>query len=171
MKFPKGILSQKHVLAVRKNHALEHATITILGKQVPNTSLSGYSDTRGFWITGRVSIEQLTIAVEEGLARLKAGEGQLAYHPNCGTNYVTMGTAAGLAAWMASLGMKKSWADRFDRLPLMILFSTVALIAAQPLAYNMQTRITTTTDLGELQITRIEAISTGKIPVYRVFTH
>ena len=57
---------------VRRNHALEHATLQVLARKKPNLMVAGYSDTRGFLIIGAVSTDQLHDAVNEALRRLRA---------------------------------------------------------------------------------------------------
>src|SRR5579859_303639 len=89
---------------IRQNHALEHATITILSGYVPDLRISARSSSRGFTIFGDVDLGQLRRALDEALRRLQAGEAQLAIHPNCGTNLavgvslVTIGTVLGMAS-------------------------------------------------------------------------
>ncbi len=73
---------------IRQNHALEHATVTILSGYVPDLRISAFSSSRGFTILGDVDLGQLRRALDEALRRLQAGEAQLAIHPNCGTNLV-----------------------------------------------------------------------------------
>src|SRR6476620_10358207 len=89
---------------VRQNHALEHATITILSRHVQDLRVSARSTSRGFTIFGDVDLGQLRRALDEALRRLQAGEAQLAIHPNCGTNLVvgfslvTFGTLLGMTS-------------------------------------------------------------------------
>ncbi len=165
-----NLLEQPTVLSIRKNHALEHATIRVLSNRFPHISMAGYSDQKGFWIIGDVNGEDLRTAVDEAVKRLNEGESQLAFHPNCGTNFAVMGIAAGLAAWVASLGAKPNWKNRFDRLPNMILFSTAAMIFSQPYAHQIQIRFTTKAAIGSLRVLRIEDSSRGSIPAHRIYT-
>ena len=59
------------ISATRRNHALEHATVTVLLERFGFTrSLAGRSNQRGFNIFGNVSTQELRSAVDEGLARL-----------------------------------------------------------------------------------------------------
>jgi len=68
---------------VRKNHALEHATIHVLEEIVP-VKLSGVSNPNGFVIQG-VSDPYLVLqAAHEAKRRLLSGEKDLAVHPRCG---------------------------------------------------------------------------------------
>ena len=38
---------------IRKNHALEHATIHLLTQSKPGVTFAGYSFIKGYWILGR----------------------------------------------------------------------------------------------------------------------
>jgi hypothetical protein len=81
--------------SVRRNHALEHATIAILlGKVGPNTRLVGRASTDGFYIYGNVPTDKIGESAAEALARLKQGESQLAISPLCGTNLAVAGILA-----------------------------------------------------------------------------
>ena len=63
---------------VRRNHALEHATLQVLARSNPHGRLAGYSAWNGFWVLGAVSTDALASAVEEALRRLRGGEVSLA---------------------------------------------------------------------------------------------
>src|SRR5512134_2196327 len=111
------VINYPAVSRVRRNHGLEHATLHILSQRLPPRPLAGHSDTRGFWILGDVSTEEVQTAVEEAVRRLQAGEHNLAVHPNCGTNFVTSGVLASLAAFVAMFGAGRSFRSRLERLP------------------------------------------------------
>ena len=163
-------LEKPPVQLIRKNHALEHATLKLLSRSHPRFSLAGYSDQHGFWIMGDIKVEDLQTSAEEALQRLKSGESELAFHPNCGTNFVVMGLAAALASWFATLGAKPTWKSRMDRLPTMILFSVLGLIVSQPYAHQIQRKYTTKSEPGNLRILRIEDATRGGIVAHRVYT-
>jgi len=153
----------------RRNHGLEHATITMLAQHVRGTSLVGRSTPNGFHLYGNVTTEELSDAVHEALRRMKAGEVGLAVHPNCGTNFVTAGIAAGLAAYIGFMGANSGSARR-ERLPLVAALATGALILAQPLGLEVQRRITTSGDMRDLQITRIDRRQRGSVTAHFVTT-
>ncbi|MGI8501213.1 MAG: DUF6391 domain-containing protein [Hassallia sp.] len=99
----------KEILMLRQVHALEHATVWVLGQstsyssnfQVDNELLSGLSTEQGFYLYGEVNISNLRRAVTLALHRLTNGEVDLAVHPRCGTNTsVAMLLTAGLAVGM-----------------------------------------------------------------------
>lgn len=161
-----SILEYPLVLKTRRNHGLEHATIHILSARYPGTALAGHSNPTGFFIVGRVPTEAVRDAVSEALGRLVAGERHLAVHPGCGTNYVVYGAVAGMLAWLG-MGRAKKFKARLDRLPLVMLLSTIGFIVAQPLAPLVQARITTEGDPGELTIVDVYRINNG---LHRVVT-
>lgn len=145
-----NLLDYPLILRVRRNHALEHATIHVLSAAQPGRPLAGRSTPFGFYLYGDVADDALLAGVDEALRRLRAGERRLAIHPGCGTNYLTSGAAASLGALtVLSIGDRKA---RWSRLPDVLVAATLALIVAQPLGPKLQERITTCADMGDLQI-------------------
>src|SRR2546430_16709335 len=61
---------------IRQNHALEHATITILSGMIPDLRVSARSSSNGFIIFGDVDLGLLRRAVDEALRRCRAGGGR-----------------------------------------------------------------------------------------------
>lgn len=135
---------------VRQNHALEHATITILSRHVQDLRVSARSTSRGFTIFGDVDLGQLRRALDEALRRLQAGETQLAIHPNCGTNlvvgvsFLTLGTILGMASSRAR-----------TRVASAALSSVAGIAAARPVGQLVQKYITTLPDLRGVRVTEI----------------
>lgn len=142
----------------------------ILSRRKQNRPLTGRSDSRGFWLVGDISTEELANGVTEALARLRGGERHLAVHPNCGTNLATYGMASGLGAFIGMVGVGRRWQDKFERLPLVALLATLALVAAQPVAFRLQERLTTSGDPGDMIIVEIIKTSLGGLTVHRVLT-
>ena len=166
---PTGLLGIPAVDRTRRNHGLEHATITVLSNRVRGISLVGRSTPFGFHLYGNVSTQQLSDAAHEALERMRAGEVNLAVHPNCGTNFVTAGIAAGLAAYLGFMGANSGSARR-ERLPLVTVMATAALILAQPFGMEIQRHITTSGDMRDLQIARIDRRERGKVVAHFVTT-
>ena len=158
------------VSRTRRNHALEHATLRVLGEHNRNLMLAGYSDPRGFWVAGKVDTEELAAAVQEAQARLRAGEHELAIHPNCGTNFATSGLLAGLAAWLVMLGSGRGFRRKLDQLATVISAVTIALVIAQPLGPRVQRQFTTNAELGTLHVTTITISERNGAPLHRVHT-
>lgn len=155
---------------VRRNHGLEHATLHILSKRLPGKSLAGHSDTKGFWLLGEVPTEEVEVAAQEALTRMKAGEPQLAVHPNCGTNFATAGTLAGLAGAAAMFGVGPRKRDKLDRLALAATLATLALMVGQPVGLFLQKYFTTSGAPGNLEVVAITSSKRGRITAHRVLT-
>lgn len=132
---------------IRQNHALEHATITILSGMIPDLRVSARSSSRGFIIFGDVDLGQLRRALNEALYRLQAGESQLAIHPNCGTNLV-VGFAMLTAGTL--LGMTSSRSR--TRVASAAISSVAGLAAARPLGELVQKYVTTSPDLEGVHV-------------------
>jgi hypothetical protein len=165
---PQNLLQLKPVLRIRRNHALEHATLNTLAESGQHKMLGGYSDPAGFWIVGAVELEDLQRAADRALARLQAGDAALAISPHCGTNFAISGILAGVLAWLAMLGAGKTWERRLERLPLVIVLSTLGFIAARPLGPILQSRITTLAAPGRMQIQGIDVHQRGALKFHRI---
>jgi len=155
---------------VRRNHGLEHATLHVLSKRFSGKNLAGHSDSKGFWLLGDVTTENVEAAVQEALQRMKAGEENLAVHPNCGTNFATAGTMAGLAGATAMFGVGPRKRDKLDRMALAATLATLALMFAQPVGLFIQKYFTTSGVPGSLEVVEIIPSRRGKIKAHRVLT-
>jgi len=168
-----SLLEMGFISLIRRNHGLEHATLTLLSKKLPGSSFAGHSDAKGFWVVGDVSTDLLLETVQEALKRMKEGEHQLAVHANCGTNYATAGLLAGTVAWLATLGNVNKFKKKIDRLPLLVMLITGSLIVAQPLGLKVQKWVTTSGNPGTLaikQIVRYERSLDGRPGLHRILT-
>ena len=154
---------------IRRNHGLEHATITILSARFPHRPLAGWSFPGGFFLLGDVLTEHVREAVVQALSRMNNGERYLAIHPNCGTNFAVSGFVVGLLAWLGMAGAK-SKRDKVERLPLVITLATLGFIFSQPLGPKVQEHITTSGDPQGLSVTDVFPIQFGDLKLHRVVT-
>ena len=164
----------RFVSRVRRNHALEHATMTVLSERQRSLRLVGRSSLWGFYIYGDVSTESVLAAAQEGLRRLKAGQRQMAIHPNCGTNLAVAGILAGLGAFLALGGVftrrpQSRW-ERFTRLPLACTAAMLGIVSARPLGAAFQTRVTTQADVGDLALVGVTREERAGVLVHHVRT-
>ncbi|HEX77852.1 MAG TPA: hypothetical protein G4O03_05500 [Dehalococcoidia bacterium] len=154
------------IKALRQNHALEHATISLLLQKVGlHTRLMGQATPGGFYIYGDVPTEMVAEAASEALSRLQKGEVRLAVSPFCGTNFVVAGILAATATIVA-LG-RKNW---LRRLPNAILASVLGVLVAQPLGGLTQRYITASTDLVNVRIKGVVAYGKGRTTRHKVET-
>ena len=138
--------------AIRRNHALEHATISILlSRHGPHMRVIGRAAPDGFYIYGDIPTERLKEFAHEGLARLQRGESHLAVSPLCGTNLAVAGVLAGLASLFA-MGSR----NKLQGIPGAIMAAMLAVIAAQPLGRLVQKHVTTSPELDGIRIVSVE---------------
>lgn len=161
---------------IRRNHALEHATIHVLSEKYKNFSAQGNSTHAGFYLNiyGNLPDGAVADAVQEAYTRLKRGEHHLGVHPNCGTVLLTTATLATLAAQATfSLEQRRQKRSSMDlttlcnTLPSAILAVVVALIVSRPLGIALQARYTVDSHLADLQVVQVRQISPS--PVTRLF--
>ena len=154
---------------IRRNHGLEHATISLLSQRFPYRRMAGYSFPGGFFLLGDVPTDQVREVVAQALSRMNNGEHYLAIHPNCGTNFAVSGLVAGLLAWLGMAGAKTK-RDQLARLPLVITLATLGVILSVPLGPQVQKHITTSGDPQGLSIVDIFPIRFGQFSLHRVIT-
>jgi hypothetical protein len=163
------ILDTPVLSRLRRNHGLEHATLTILSQRFPQHHLAGYSFPGGFFLLGDVPTGDVREVVIQALVRLTNGEHSLAIHPNCGTNFVAAGFVTGLLAWLGMAGAKGK-RDKVERLPLVIAMAVLGLIISQPLGAKIQKHITTSGDPQGLSIVDVFPIRVGQFSLHLVTT-
>lgn len=155
---------------VRRNHALEHATIHVLSWLNRDVRVVGHSTPSGFVLYGNLPTETVLRAVQEALARLKAGQRELAVHPTCGTNYVASGVLAGLGAFLVLTPRRQSASEWLGRLPLVLLVSTFGFIVGQRLGMSLQAGLTTDAQVGDLRAVSVVREERGPLVLHRVYT-
>ena len=157
---------------VRRNHALEHATIHVLTSQHRTTSIIGRSDGNGFYLYTELPLDVVAEAVHQAERRLRSGEHQLAIHPNCGTNLLAGGILSAGAAFLSLQGSKEEKLhERFQRLPLAILGAMAGILLSQPLGNKVQQFVTTDGNLGSLKVGSIRSTGSGPNKLYRILTY
>jgi hypothetical protein len=77
--------------SVRRNHALQHATMNVIEERFGPSGLVGRALRHGFTLDGAASADVVLAAAQEGLSRLKAGERRLAIRRRCGSTLAPAG--------------------------------------------------------------------------------
>jgi hypothetical protein len=148
----------KLIADTRRNHALEHATVSLLlGRLGPSLRLVGRASADGFFIYGDVPPNLLAECAQEGLARLKRGEAFWAVTPLCGTNIAAAGMLAGLSSALVLRNSKGK-----DSLGNAMAAGMLAVTLAQPLGRLIQQHLTTSPDLTDTEIVSIESKPNGR---------
>ena len=154
------------VSRLRQNHALEHATIACLRRKIkPNTMVFGRATTDGFCLYTDAPNEVVAQAAQEGLARLKTGESNLAVSPRCGTNLATTALLAAVASMVAMKG-----SDRRNRLPNLLMLTMGAVMVGQPLGQLAQRFVTTSADVSAVEIAHVSSKGDGRWTRHKIKT-
>ena len=151
---------------IRRNHALEHATITLAHSGMGESGILGGNSTQwGFLVYGDVPTDVLSAAAAEALRRMKSGESGLAVSPYCGTNLVV---AAALTAVGCAIAIGKG--RRWSGIPRMMSVSLMAILASKYLGPQVQRYVTTSGEVSGLSIQDVGRIGAGGLTVHRVRT-
>ena len=147
---------------LRRNHALEHATIVVMMEREPRRMLNGISTDDGFFVQGVRSISEVESAAREAMRRLQNGEKRLAIHRNCGTTIVAANLLAAIF-FLVALGLSFVYLDG-SNLYLMILGSVVLAFALRiPLSLILQRFVTTDADLKNAEVGWVEPAQPGDL--------
>lgn len=144
---------------LRKNHALEHATINVLeerfGKRLP---LSGYAEKEGFFLRGNIDALLVEEAAREGLRRLQGKESNLAIHRQCGTSLL----AANLLSAVLFLFLLLS--TGIFSLIYVLLAILLANVVGPFLGMYLQKLFTTKAKVDDMAIKGVEFRSPPRFP-------
>ena len=147
---------------LRRNHALEHATIAVMMEREPGRKLNGFSTDDGFFVQGVRSIAEVESAAREAVRRLHSGEKRLAIHRNCGTTIVAANLLAAVF-FLVALGLGFLYLDG-SYLYLLILGSVVLAFALRvPLSLLLQRFVTTDADLTNAEVGWVEPAQPGDL--------
>ena len=149
---------------VRRNHAIEHATIAVLAARGHRPPLGGYSTPGGFWVYGNVPSDDVGDAAEDALERLRGGESRLAVSPYCGTNLAIGIVGAALLAGI----VRKRVSSRAARVPLVVAAVLGAVMLKRPLGMAAQRELTTLSEVGDAEIKGVRRMSFGRHVLHRV---
>jgi hypothetical protein len=148
---------------LRRNHALEHATIAVMMEREPGRRLNGFSTDDGFFVQGVRSISEVESAAREALRRLQNGEKRLAIHRNCGTTIVAANLLAAIL-FLVALVLGILYLGVSGDLYLMILGSVVLAFALRvPLSLILQRFVTTDADLKNAEVGWVEPAQPGDL--------
>jgi hypothetical protein len=140
---------------LRRNHALEHATIAVMMEKEPGRKFNGFSTDDGFFVQGVRSIGEVDSTAREALRRVRSGEKKLAVHRNCGTTIVAANLLAAVFFLCAlGLGLYLAW----DVYLLILGGIVLSLLLRVPLSLFLQRFVTTNADLSNAEVGWVEHV-------------
>jgi hypothetical protein len=162
---PGQLLTLLHNQTLRRNHALEHATVNVIEEWYGPSRLSGLAQPGGFIIQGGAPPALVAAGAHEALARLRAGERHLAIHRRCGTTLLAAQLVMEIAFLMVLVLTRE----------LSVLPFVVGIVAAVLLARRvsplLQRFVTTSARISSMTITGVEVQPpTNTLGVVSMFT-
>lgn len=134
---------------LKRNHALEHATINILEERYGVKNLSGLAVEEGFYVSWPYDPMYVLETAKEGLYHLNKGHKELAIHKRCGT--VALGT--NIVAVIFFIIFLILWGfNLFTLITPMI----IGILIGNPVGIFFQKYLTTDTNVENVEILGVE---------------
>jgi hypothetical protein len=155
---------------IRRNHALEHATLHMLEEQTPRLRAGGRAASNGFYLYGDLpNHAAVTAAANQAIQRMGGGEHDLAVHPRCGTNVVTAGVLGGALAFLGVLasGKRAPWYAQLSNAMLGAMIGGLLAVRVGPW---MQANVTTSPEVREMRVTGVRSGQFAGMPSHFVET-
>jgi len=144
--------------SVRRNHALEHATVAVLFARHGPMRVAGRAAGNGFFLLGDVSPDEVGSCATEALERLQQGQASLAVSPLCGTNLAVAGF---LGAGAATTALHRD-SGRFGNA---FAVTMLAVMLAQPVGRVVQKYLTTSPHLEGVEVVGVKKVVGGLMKV------
>ena len=155
--YPKQLKTMFGNKILRRNHALEHATIAVMMEREPGRKFNGFSNDDGFYVQGVRSLEEVDDAAREALRRLQGGEKKLAIHRNCGTTIVAANLIAAIAfLGVIAVGLFSGMELGVNFYLLIVAGMLASLMLRVPLSLFLQRFVTTQHDLSNADVGWVE---------------
>ena len=148
---------------LRRNHALEHATIVVMMEREPGRKLNGFSTDDGFFVQGVRSISEVESAAREAMRGCRTGRRgspstATAARPSWPRTCWPRSSSWSPSGWVFSIS--RGWFTLY----LMILGSVVLAFALRiPLSLLLQRFVTTDADLKNAEVGWVEPAQPGDL--------
>ena len=153
------------IKAIRKNHGLEHATVSLLLERGTAAPIGGYSIPRGFVIWAKAPPATVANAARDALQFLKEGHSDLAVSAHCGTNIVVSALLGGLAAYLAGRGRGLGPIVRGAMFGLL-----VAKILGPPIGKLVQRNVTVSAEPAGMSVKSIRVLRQSPLSIVWIST-
>ena len=143
--------------SLRKNHALEHATVNVLEEKYGYSNLSGLAEETGFYINGIISAADVESAAQEGLLRLQQGEKELVIHKQCGTS-LTVANLVSAVIFILLLLVTGSFS-----LLNMLFAIVISNFVGPQLGVWVQKKFTTSAQVANMEIDGVQLLQSSQV--------
>lgn len=159
------LVAIKWIEAVRRNHGLEHATVSLLLERGTVPPLGGYSVPGGFVVWSKAAPEVLIDAARDALQLLEEGHSDLAVSAHCGTNFVVAALLGGITAYLTGRGRGLVPVIRGAVLGLLVVKTL-----SQPIGKLIQRNVTVKADPAGMEIESVRVLRLSPVTVVWVST-
>ena len=156
----------KLTLNVRRNHAIEHATVSILTEQKIKSAVIGFAIPSGFIIYSKSNKDEILSAANHGLKLMKSGVSEISISQFCGTNLVVAALLTGASTILLGkiLGKKSK-----NILNITNGFLLSALLS-KPIGRIVQKYVTTDSNVKNIQIKNSASLKIGTFHINFIST-
>ena len=156
----------KLTLNVRRNHAIEHATVSILTEQKIKSAVIGFAIPSGFIIYSKSNKDEILSAANHGLKLMKSGVSEISISQFCGTNLVVAALLTGVSTLLLGkiLGKKSK---NILNITSGFLLST---LLSKPIGRIVQKYVTTDSNVKNIQIKNIVSLKIGTFHINFIST-
>ena len=151
--------------ALKKNHGLEHATVSLLLERGTRTPIGGYSAPGGFIVWAKAAPNVVADAARDALELLEDGHSDLAVSAHCGTNFVVATVLGGMTAYLAGRGRGLGPIVRGTVLGIL-----VAKTLGQPIGKLLQRKVTVTVEPAGMVIESTRVLRRSPVSVIWIST-
>ena len=157
----------KLTLNARRNHAIEHATVSILTEQKLKSAILGFAIPSGFIIYSKSDKDEILSAANHGLKLMKSGVSEISISKFCGTNLVVAAMLTGVSTILLGkiLGKKSK-----NILNITNGFLLSALLS-KPIGQLVQKYVTTDPNVKNIQIGNSRSLKVGTFHVHFISTN
>ena len=153
------------IKAIRKNHGLEHATVSLLLERGTAAPIGGYSIPGGFIVWAKATPGTVVRAVHDALQLLEEGHSDLAVSAHCGTNIVVSALLGGAAAYVAGRGRGLAPVVRGAMFGLL-----VARILGPPIGRLVQRNVTVSAEPAGMSVKSIRVLKQCPLSIVWIST-
>ena len=156
----------KLTLNIRRNHAIEHATVSILTEQKGKSAVLGFAIPSGFIIYSKSNKDEIVSAANHGLKLMKSGISDISISQFCGTNLVVAALLTGVSTVLLGkiLGKKSK-----NILNITNGFLLSALLS-KPIGRIVQKYVTTDPNVKNIQIENSRSLKVGTFYIHFIST-
>ena len=156
----------KLTLNDRRNHAIEHATVSILTEQKVKSAVLGFAIPSGFLIYSKSNKDEIVSAANHGLKLMKSGVYEISISQFCGTNLVVAALLTGVSTVLLGkiLGKKSK-----NILNITNGFLLSALLS-KPIGRIVQKYVTTDPNVKNIQIENSRSLKVGTFYIHFIST-